>query len=129
MVLKYMMVNTSLAEDEAASPAGRAVQQAASASKPSKKVKFLLLLVVNVVVWIVVYNIWAGEGRIPVWEFLTANRGMVTGIMYNQENPCAIVSGEVVHEGDTAGGYRVVEIRREEVEFEKDGETFTKRVQ
>ncbi len=129
MVLKYMMVNTGLAEDEAASPAGPAVQQATSLSGPSKKVKFLLLLVVNVVVWIVVYNIWAGEGRIPVWGFLTANRGMVTGIMYNQENPCAIVCGEVVHEGDTVEGYRVVEIRSEEVEFEKDGEIFTKRVE
>jgi hypothetical protein len=129
MVLKYMMVNTGLAEDEAASPAEPAVQQATGLSGPSKKVKFLLLLVVNIVVWIMVYNIWAGEGRIPVWEFLTANRGMVTGIMYNQENPCAIVCGEVVQEGDTVEGYRVVEIRSEEVEFEKDGEIFTKRVE
>ncbi len=129
MVLKYMTLNTGLTEDETSSPAGACVGQAASASKPSKKVKFLLLLVVNVVVWVVVYNIWAGEGRIPVWEFLTANRGMVTGIMYNQENPCAIVCGEVVHEGDIVEGCRVVEIRREEVEFEKDGEIFTKRLQ
>jgi hypothetical protein len=129
MVLKYMMVNTGLAEDEAARPAAPAVEQAASASGPSKKVKFLLLLVVNVVVWIVVYNIWAGEAQIPLWEFLTTNRGMVTGIMYNQENPCAIVQGEVVHEGDTVRGYKVVKIRREEVEFEKDGEIFTKRVE
>ncbi len=128
MVLKYMTLSTGLAEDEAARPTGPAVRQEERASRPNKKVKFLLLLAVNVVVWIVVYNIWAGEAQIPLWEFLTANRGMVTGIMYNQENPCAIVYGEVVHEGDTIRGYKVVEIRREEVEFEKDGETLAKRV-
>jgi hypothetical protein len=128
MVLKYMTTNTSLAEDKAAQPAGSAVQQEECASRPHKTVKCLLLLAANLVIWIVVYNVWAGEARIPIWEFLTANRGMVTGIMYNQENPCAIVYGEVVHEGDTIRGYKVVEIRREEVEFEKDGETLAKRV-
>ncbi|MHC4159403.1 MAG: hypothetical protein ACYSSO_10040 [Planctomycetota bacterium] len=128
MVLKYMMTNTSLAEDKAAQPAGPAAQQEECVSCPHKKVKCLLLLAANLVIWIVVYSVWAGEARIPIWEFLTANRGMVTGIMYNQENPCAIVYGEVVHEGDTIRGYKVVEIHREEVEFEKDGESLTKRV-
>ncbi len=126
MVLKYMTLNTGLAAEEDARPA---VRQEERASRPNKKAKCLLLLAANVVIWIVVYNIWAGEVQIPpVWEFLTANRGMVTGIMYNQENPCAIVYGEVVHEGDTIRGYKVVEIHREEVEFKKDGETFAKRV-
>jgi hypothetical protein len=128
MVLKYMTTNTGLAEDKAAQPAGPTVQQEERASHPYKKVKCLLLLAANLAIWIVVYNVWAGEARIPIWEFLTANRGMVTGIMYNQENPCAIVYGEVVHEGDTIRGYKVVEIRREEVEFEKDGETLAERV-
>jgi hypothetical protein len=128
MVLKYMTVNTSLAEDKGAQPAGPAAQQEECVLRPHKKVKCLLLLAANLVIWVVVYSVWAGEARIPIWEFLTANRGMVTGIMYNQENPCAIVYGEVVHEGDTIRGYKVVEIRREEVEFEKDGEGLTKRV-
>lgn len=123
-----MTLNTGLAGDEAAQPAGPAVRQEERASRPNKKVKCLLLLAANLAIWIVVYNIWAGEAQIPLWGFLTTNRGMVTGIMYNQENPCAIVYGEVVHEGDTIRGYKVVEIRREEVEFEKDGETLAERV-
>jgi hypothetical protein len=128
MVLKYMTVNTSLSDDKAVRPAGPAAQQEECVSRPYKKTKCLLLLAANLVIWIVVYNVWAGEARIPIWEFLTANRGMVTGIMYHQENPCAIVFGEVVHEGDSIEGYKVVEIRREEVEFEKDGESLIKRV-
>lgn len=128
MVLKYMTVNTSLAEDEGAQQGGAATQQEECVSRPHKIVKCLLLLAANLVIWIVVYNVWAGEARIPIWEFLTANRGMVTGIMYNQENPCAIVYGEVVHEGDTIRGYKVVEIRREEIEFEKDGENLIEQV-
>ncbi|MHC4158848.1 MAG: hypothetical protein ACYS18_12460 [Planctomycetota bacterium] len=128
MVLKYMTLNTGSAEDEVVRPIGPAVRQQERASRPNKKVKCLLLLAANVVIWIVVYNVWAGEVQIPLWGFLTANRGMVTGIMYNPENPCAIVHGEVVHEGDTVEGYRVVKIRREEVEFEKDGETLTMQV-
>lgn len=129
MVLKFMTMNTSLADDESARPGGPVVQQAANGSRPKRKVKFLILLAVNIVVWIVVYNIWAGETQIPIWNFLTTNRGMVTGIMYNPENPCAIVHGEVVHEGDTVEGCRVVKICRDEVRFERDGEIFTKRVQ
>lgn len=129
MVLKFMTMNTGLADDEAARPGGAAAQQAANGSRPKRKVKFLILLAVNVVVWIVVYNIWAGEAQIPLWGLLTTNRGMVTGIMYNPENPCAIVHGEVVHEGDTVEGCRVVKIHRDEVRFERDGEIFTKKVQ
>jgi type II secretory pathway component PulC len=49
--------------------------------------------------------------------------------MYNPENPCAIIGGEVVHEGETIGGYRVIKIHRDRVELEKNGKRITEPVQ
>lgn len=61
-------------------------------------------------------------------NIFTTNEGLVTGIMYDAENPVAIVCGEVVHEGDTINGYKVVKIYRHKVVLEKNGRSFTKQV-
>ena len=97
---------------------------------PKRKVQFCLLLVANIIVLTLVYNLWASDGgALPIWELLTTNRSVVTGIMYNPENPCAIIGGEVVHEGETIGGYRVIKIHRDRVELEKNGKRVTEPVQ
>ena len=59
---------------------------------------------------------------------MTDNKGIVTGIIYNAENPSAIVCGEVVHEGDIVGDYKVVRICREKVELNKKGKLIVKYV-
>ena len=59
---------------------------------------------------------------------MISNRGVVTGIIYNAENPSAIVCGEVVHEGDVVHGYKVLKIHREKVELNKDGKVVVKEV-
>ena len=51
----------------------------------------------------------------------------LTGILYS-DDPSAIVNGEIVKEGDTINGAKVVKIHRDKVEFEEDGEKWTKRV-
>jgi type II secretory pathway component PulC len=51
----------------------------------------------------------------------------LTGILYS-DNPSAIVDGEIVKEGDMINGAKVIKIHRDKVEFEKDGEKWTKRV-
>jgi len=108
---------------------GKAVQPKKSKASLKKRVKLCFLLVANVIVLTVVYTLWVTERPPPyVWELFMTNRGMVTGIIYNMENPSAIVHGEIVHEGDTVNGYKVLKIHRREVELEKDGKTLTKRV-
>jgi len=97
-------------------------------SSPKKRLRFWILMAANVIVWVLVYNLWAGEENSQVWELIMTNKGTVTGIMYNAEKPCAIVRGEIVYEGDTVDGYRVVKIHSHEVELEKDGKFLTKRV-
>jgi len=108
---------------------GRQVVPLKKGKSSSKfKMQFLLLLLSNVIVFALVYHLWTGGKSNWVWDYLTVNRSMVTGIMYNTENPCAIICGKVVHEGDTVNGYRVVRIHRTKVELGKGGKIFTGRV-
>ncbi len=125
MVLKYMTLDVGSAKSGVTKP-----EKNRGLSSPNRKVQFCLLLVANIIVLALVYNLWASDGgALPTWEFLTTNRGVVTGIMYNPENPCAIIGGEVVHEGETIGGYRVIKIHRDRVELEKNGKRITEPVQ
>ncbi|MHC4070057.1 MAG: thioredoxin fold domain-containing protein [Planctomycetota bacterium] len=48
----------------------------------------------------------------------------LTGIIYSQDNPMAIVEGKIVHQGDTIGDVKVLKIHKDRVEFEKSGRTW-----
>jgi hypothetical protein len=122
-----MLADTDLTETEAVRPERRAVQPKTSSSLPRKRRRFWLFLLANLIIWPLVYTVWAGK-EIRIWEFLTGNRRLVTGIMYSKENPCAVIRGKIVHEGDTVAGYKVLEICKNEVLLEKKGKTFVKRV-
>ena len=128
MVLKYTMLDTGLAGEEFVRPKGGDVQPEKNSSSVKKRVQFWLLLVANVIVFSFVYTFWTAGNNLHIWDLLTTNKGMISGIMYNAENPCAIVRGEVVHEGDTIDGYKVVKIHRDKVELEKNGRHLTKQV-
>lgn len=54
---------------------------------------------------------------------------VVTGIVFSQTNPSAIISGSIVNQGEQVMGVTVVKINKESVEFEKDGKTWTQPVQ
>ncbi len=135
MVLKYMVSAAELADDEVT----RRKIEVSIPKKPKNKAKiaaqFFILLVANIIVLTLVYNVWASEKGCPLlehcctrWEHLMSNKGMVTGIIYNAENPSAIVCGEVVHEGDIVGDYKVVRIYRDKVELNKKGKLIVKEV-
>lgn len=109
-------------------PEKKNVQPEKTVSASKRKLQFWLLLVCNVAVCVLVYNLWMDGKSNRVWDYLTMNRGMVTGIIYNTENPCAIIYGKVVHQGDTVDGYKVIKIYRTEVELQKNGKNITKRV-
>ncbi len=55
--------------------------------------------------------------------------GQVTGIFYNPPKSSAVIGGEIVHEGDTILGVRVVRINKENIEFEKNDNKWTQTIQ
>lgn len=70
--------------------------------------------------------------RVPIGS--TASAGMtgnlqVRGIVYSSDNPTAVVGTQIVSEGDTVFGAKVLNINKDSIEFEKDGERWTQKVQ
>ena len=55
--------------------------------------------------------------------------GVITGIVYAEENPSAIIDGRVVHEGDTIHGVKVVKIHKDKIEFVKNSKKWKQSVQ
>ena len=54
--------------------------------------------------------------------------GVVTGIIFSQEEPSAAIAGKIVHEGDVIQDVKVVKIHRDNVQFEKDGNVWKQKV-
>ena len=50
----------------------------------------------------------------------------VSGIMFDEDNPLAVINGEVLGEGDTAGETRILKIKNSWVQFEYQGEVFNR---
>ena len=65
------------------------------------------------------------EQTVEIWP---AEMGIVTGILFSEENPSAVVDKNIVHEGDSVHGVKVVKIYKEEVEFEKAGKRWVQKV-
>lgn len=134
MVLKYLIADSTYQTSEIATPKNKVVAPKQPEAPQKKKRKFLLLLVGNILVWALagfLYTSYTGPGEWKMPSFLeplTTNRDIVTGIIYNEENPSAIICGQVVHQGDVVEGYRVLKIGRHEVALEKDGKTLTKQM-
>jgi len=49
------------------------------------------------------------------------NEIQLTGILYSEEKSSAIINGEIVKEGDTINGAKVIKIHADGVELERDG--------
>jgi hypothetical protein len=128
MVLRYTMLDTDCQGQKIVRPKVDVTQPKRKPSPLKRRKKLCLLLVANLIIYSVVFTLWIDGGKNHIWELLTANRSMVSGIMYNAEKPCAIVYGEVVDEGDMINGYKVVKIYRDKVELEKDGKSLVKAV-
>jgi hypothetical protein len=54
---------------------------------------------------------------------------LVSGILYSENEPSAVVGSQIVHEGDTLDGINVVKIYKDKVEFEKDGKRWTQSIE
>lgn len=49
----------------------------------------------------------------------------LTGIIYDETSPVAVINDIIVHEGDEIEGVKVIKIESEEVLLEEDGESYT----
>lgn len=54
---------------------------------------------------------------------------IVKGIVYSEDNPSAIISSQIVHQGNKISGATVTKINKNSVEFEMDGKKWTQEVQ
>ncbi len=54
---------------------------------------------------------------------------VVRGIVFAKDNPSAIINGQIIRQGGSLYGVKIVNITKETVEFEKDGKRWTQQVQ
>ncbi|MHC4744258.1 MAG: hypothetical protein ACYS8Z_20270 [Planctomycetota bacterium] len=55
--------------------------------------------------------------------------GLVSGIVFSDDRPAAVIGTQVLYEGDVKNGVTVVKITKEQVQFEKNGRLWTQKVQ
>jgi len=58
-----------------------------------------------------------------------ANALVVKGIVYSDDRPAAVVGNDIVFEGDTVGGAKVVKINQDSVEFQTNEKKWTQKVE
>jgi len=54
---------------------------------------------------------------------------IVKSILYSEDNPSAVISGRIVHEGDKIRNASIMKISKDNVEFEMNGKRWTQKVQ
>jgi hypothetical protein len=54
---------------------------------------------------------------------------VVKGIVYSEDNPCAVVGDRIVSAGDTVGGATIVKINPDSVEFTMGDKNWTQKVE
>ena len=93
-----------------------------------RSVLIWLLAAVLVIAVMSGYYVWtAKEGENNDGHGLH-ERGVVTGIGYAESGSTAVICYEIVHEGDTIDGVKVVKIHMDKVEFEKNGKKWAQGV-
>jgi hypothetical protein len=58
-----------------------------------------------------------------------ASCGLIDGILFSPDDPSVLIDGQVLREGDTIYGAKVIEIGRRIVTFERNGKKWEQRVQ
>jgi hypothetical protein len=63
-------------------------------------------------------------------EANTQNQGviMIKDIVYSHDKPSAVIGSRIVYEGDEINGFIILNINRDSIEFEKDGERWRQNV-
>ena len=108
--------------------------------KIKKRAKICLLLLSYLVVANAGYNFWTAPKNTPICKSLTtfapydlwtsrkntvSKPGTIVGILCNEDNPSALIVSEIVHEGESIHGVKIVKIYKDKVQFEKKGKRWT----
>lgn len=77
------------------------------------------------------YRLWTQNHEAIVSKFTgpKTKKGIVTGIFYSQNKTAAVVGGQIVKEGDTVNGVKVLRIRPDTVEFERDDKVWSQKIE
>ncbi len=100
------------------------------AVKRTKKSSLHVLLLVFAVVIVagIAYHFWPtlkGPPSMTEAAVVSNKNVSLTGILYTEDNPTAVVDGKIVHEDDVIGGVRVLKIHKHKVEFESSGQRWS----
>jgi hypothetical protein len=52
----------------------------------------------------------------------------VTGILYSEDKPAALIGHQIVHEGDAVDGVSIIKVHKDKVEFAKNDKTWEQRI-
>ncbi len=127
MALAYLRQNSMSGSDSGTTTESAGKQ---SVKKKLPKGKFSLLLSGNLIVWVIfavsmmdikVFSM----NQIPI---SLPQKLAVSGIVYNEKSPSAIISKQVYGVGEVVGGYTIRRITRTEVEFEKNGKKLIRQI-
>jgi len=96
----------------------------------SKTKTFVFVLAeVAVIVGMVGYYFW-GVGKTPAaCELPQVKHGVITGIVYIEGSPSAVICGKIVHEGETIHDVEVVKIYKNKVELKRNKKKWTQKPQ
>jgi thioredoxin 1 len=103
--------------------------QEQSDRKFNKPLSYVSILGVAIlVVSSAVYHFWPEVKGL--WSTTQAavslnNNVSLTAISYTEDNPMAIIDGQIVHEKDIVGDVKVLKIHKDKVEFESPSRTWT----
>ncbi len=106
-------------------------QQAApreTGTRYKRRLKFSVFFIALLATWTFVFTRYAPESAGHIWDIATANKAIVTGILYDAENPRAIVCGQIARVGDTVNEYQVSRINRDSVELLRNGRLITEQI-
>ncbi len=138
MVLQYMLLDHDLANRKTSDGNTKAKRV-----RTKRRAIICIILLVCMIMANFSYNLWTKDKRTPVRKLLTASvindlwttrrraatkAGTVVGVLYSRENPCALINREIVYEGETTNGVKVVKIDKSGVEFERNGKRWTQKV-
>lgn len=137
MVLQYMLLDHDLANRKTSEGKIKAKQV-----RTKRRAIICIILLLCMIMANFSYNLWTEGKSTPVRKLLTASvindlwttrrvatkAGTVVGVLYSRENPCALINREIVYEGDTTNGVKVVKIDKSGVEFERNGKKWTQKV-
>jgi len=149
MLLKHLQQDTFVEKVRVTEPKISSEQLCAVRIK-NRRYLFCFLILANIIVLNTVCGYWTAEKDTPIWKMVLSDNaihklwtkgqyaatsrkpankfGVVTGIVFNRKAPMALINDQVVNEGDTLGGIKIVKINRDEVQFEKNGKMWTQGV-